>query len=48
MNPKNSRKDLDEEDIIKRIRQVKRDQSFPKRWRPIELEYLYELKRYVS
>lgn len=48
MNPRNSRKDLTVEDVKERIRLVKRDTSFPKRWVKVELDYLYELKRYLS
>lgn len=48
MNPKNSRRDLSKDDISKRISEVKRDQSFPKRWRDVELEYLRMLREYVS
>lgn len=46
MNPRHSRNDLTNEEISKRIRLVKRDHGFPKRWRDIELDYLYALKRH--
>lgn len=46
MRPDLSRQDLTVEEIDKRIREVKRDRSFPKKWVQVELDYLYELKRH--
>lgn len=38
-----SRKDLTREQIERQIRNVKLDNSFPKRWKDVELDYLNSL-----